>query len=48
MGGHGEMKKRINRGSVICLIAGVALLFTGIYGRANYLAQKSKVLAAMI
>ncbi|MDO5323252.1 MAG: ABC transporter permease [Clostridia bacterium] len=42
------MKKRINRGSVICLIAGVALLFTGIYGRANYLAQKSKVLAAMI
>ena len=42
------MKKKINRGSIICLIAGVAMLFTGIYGRANYLSQKSKVLKAML
>ena len=42
------MKKRINKGSIIFLIMGILLLLVGIYGRANYLAQKSKVLAAML
>ena len=42
------MKKKMLRGSIISLVAGVGLLFTFIYGRANYLAQKSKVLKAML
>ena len=42
------MKKKMLRGSIVSLIAGIGLLLTFIYGRANYLAQKSKVLKAML
>lgn len=42
------MKKKMLKGSVVSLIVGIALLITFIYGRANYLAQKSKVLKAML
>ena len=42
------MKKKLRSISVVTLIAGVLILFIGIYGRANYLAQKSKVLKAML
>lgn len=42
------MKKKLNRASAVTLIAGIVMLFTFIYGRANYLAQKSKVLKAML
>ncbi|MBR2572461.1 MAG: ABC transporter permease [Clostridia bacterium] len=42
------MKKKLFRGSAISLILGVCMLVTIIYGRANYLAQKSKVLKQML
>lgn len=42
------MKKKLGRISAVSLIVGIVTLFTFIYGRANYLAQKSKVLKAML
>lgn len=42
------MNKKCTRISTASLIVGVAVLLAGIYGRANYLAQKSKLLKAML
>lgn len=41
------MKKQLSKVSTTSIILGVAMLITFIYGRANYLAQKSKLLKAM-
>lgn len=42
------MKSRLKKISMVSLILGIAVLLISIYGRANYLAQKSKVLKAML
>jgi putative xylitol transport system permease protein len=42
------MKMKPKKVSAMSLIAGIALLFTFVYGRSNYLAQKSKLLKAML